>query len=49
MSIKAWCVKNQVLKGSYYYWLKTIREDSLMRASTLVPADIKIPVDQGQS
>jgi len=24
LSIKAWCVKNQVSESSYYYWLKTI-------------------------
>ncbi|VUZ27755.1 Uncharacterised protein [Acetobacterium wieringae] len=35
LSIKAWCVKNQVSEGSYYYWLKTIREDSLLQAGTL--------------
>jgi transposase-like protein len=38
LSIKAWCAKNQVSEGSYYYWLKTIREDSLMRAGTLAVA-----------
>ena len=35
LSIKSWCVKNQVSEASYYYWLKTIREDSLVRAGTL--------------
>lgn len=35
LSIKTWCAKNQVSEASYYYWLKTIREDSLVRAGTL--------------
>ncbi len=35
LSIKAWCVKNQVSEASYYYWLKTIREEALLRAGTL--------------
>jgi hypothetical protein len=28
-------VKNQVSEASYYYWLKTIREDALVRVGTL--------------
>ena len=35
LSIKIWCAKHQVSEGSYYYWLKTIREDALVRAGTL--------------
>jgi transposase-like protein len=35
LSIKAWCANNQVSEASYYYWLKTIREDALVRAGTL--------------
>lgn len=35
LSIKTWCVNNQVSEASYYYWLKTIREDSLVQAGTL--------------
>lgn len=35
LSIKTWCAKNQVSEASYYYWLKTIREDVLVRTGTL--------------
>lgn len=35
LSIKTWCANNQVSEASYYYWLKTIREDALVRAGSL--------------
>jgi len=35
LSIKTWCTNNQVSEASYYYWLKTIREDALVRAGSL--------------
>ena len=33
LSTREWCNQNGVLEGSYYYWLKRIREKSLQQIS----------------
>lgn len=33
LSTKQWCNQNGILEGSYYYWLKRIREKSLKQLS----------------
>lgn len=33
LSTREWCNQNGVLEGSYYYWLKRIREKSLQQLS----------------
>ena len=35
LPIRQWCEENQIPPGRYYYWLKTIREESLIKAGTL--------------
>ncbi len=35
LPVRQWCEEKQIPPGRYYYWLKTIREDSLIQAGTL--------------
>lgn len=50
LPVRQWCEENQVSATQYYYWLRVIREDSLIKAGTLAVtgqtqfAEIK-PVD----
>jgi len=37
LSTKQWCNQNGILEGSYYYWLKRIREKSLKELPVPVP------------
>lgn len=34
-SVRSWCLENDVKQSSYYYWLKILREESLIQAGTL--------------
>lgn len=34
-SIRQWCEENDVSKSKFYYWLRVIREESLIQAGTL--------------
>ena len=34
LSIKAWCKEKGISEGQFYYWLKIIREESLVQAGT---------------
>ncbi|MFA5575954.1 MAG: hypothetical protein WC983_01605 [Tissierellaceae bacterium] len=35
LTVRDWCRSKGISHGSYYYWLKVIREDSLIKAGTL--------------
>ncbi|NNA37683.1 hypothetical protein HBO97_24595, partial [Pseudomonas lundensis] len=35
MSVRPWCKERGMSEGQYYYWLKVIREESLIKAGTL--------------
>ena len=35
LSVRRWCLDNQISMGQYYYWLKIIRQDSLIKAGTM--------------
>lgn len=35
LPVRQWCEEKQIPPGRYYYWLKTIREESLIKAGTL--------------
>jgi transposase-like protein len=35
LTVKRWCLENEVRESQYYYWLKTIREESLVQAGSL--------------
>ena len=35
LTVKRWCQENDVRESQYYYWLKIIREESLVQAGTL--------------
>lgn len=34
-AISTWCKENGISEGQYYYWLKIVREESLIQAGTL--------------
>ncbi|AOY76778.1 IS66 family insertion sequence element accessory protein TnpA [Clostridium formicaceticum] len=35
LPVKQWCEENQVSTSQYYYWLKVLRQESLIQAGTL--------------
>ncbi len=35
LSVRKWCQENRVSAAQYYYWLKIVRQDSLIKAGTL--------------
>lgn len=35
LSVSAWCKENDIRQNRYYYWLKIVREESLVQAGTL--------------
>ncbi len=35
LPVKQWCEENQIPSGRYYYWLRAIREESLIKAGTM--------------
>jgi hypothetical protein len=35
LPVQKWCEKNQISPTQYYYWLRIIRQDSLIKAGTL--------------
>jgi transposase-like protein len=35
LTIRDWCKENEVTHGQYYYWLRIIREEALIKAGTL--------------
>lgn len=35
LTIRQWCEENNISHGKYYYWLRVIREESLIQAGTL--------------
>ena len=35
LSIRQWCEKNQISTTQYYYWLRVLRQESLIQAGTL--------------
>lgn len=35
LTVKVWCQENQVSQTQYYYWLRVIRQESLIQAGTL--------------
>ena len=35
LSIREWCRRNDISHGKYYYWLRVIREEALIKAGTL--------------
>lgn len=35
LSVKQWCNENNISPTQYYYWLRVIRQDSLIQAGTL--------------
>ena len=35
LPVKRWCNENKVSQNQYYYWLKVIRQESLIQAGTL--------------
>jgi len=35
LPIRKWCEENHISPTQYYYWLRIIREDSLIKAGTL--------------
>lgn len=53
LSVRDWCRTKGISHGSYYYWLKVIREDALVKAGTLAVtggsqfAELKPVLDKG--
>ena len=37
-TIKQWCEENSIKPNQYYYWLRVIRQESLIQAGTLAVA-----------
>lgn len=35
LTVREWCKTKGISHGSYYYWLKVIREEALIKAGTL--------------
>ena len=35
LTVREWCKKKGITHGSYYYWLRVIREEALIKAGTL--------------
>ncbi|WFA07858.1 hypothetical protein [Tissierella sp. Yu-01] len=35
LPIRQWCEENNISQGKYYYWLRVIRQESLIQAGTL--------------
>lgn len=35
LTVRQWCEENQISPAKYYYWLRVIREESLIQAGTL--------------
>ena len=35
LSVRRWCLENHVSASQYYYWLKIVRQDTLIKAGTL--------------
>ena len=35
LSIKQWCEENEISTTQFYYWLRVIREESLIKVGTL--------------
>ena len=35
LSIRQWCEENEISTTQFYYWLRVIREESLIKAGTL--------------
>lgn len=35
LTVREWCKTKGITHGSYYYWLKVIREEALIKAGTL--------------
>ena len=35
LTVRDWCRTKGITHGSYYYWLRVIREDALIKAGTL--------------
>lgn len=35
LPVRKWCEENHISHGKYYYWLRVIREEALIKAGTL--------------
>lgn len=35
LSVRKWCQENDISPARYYYWLKIVRQDSLIKAGTI--------------
>ena len=35
LTVKEWCSRNGIPSSKYYYWLRVVREESLIKAGTL--------------
>ena len=41
-SIRTWCLQNGIREGSYYYWLRIIREEALCEAENKSGALVRV-------
>ncbi len=40
--MRAWCLQNGIRESSYYYWLRTIREEALCEAQNRSGALVRV-------
>ena len=50
-SVRTWCLQNGIRENSYYYWLRTIREEALCEAENKSGALVRVEPEKlaGQS
>ena len=41
-SVRAWCLQNGIRENSYYYWLRTIREEALRETENRSGALVRV-------
>ena len=41
-SVRTWCLQNGIRENSYYYWLRTIREEALCEAENKSGALVRV-------
>jgi hypothetical protein len=46
LSVRTWCQQNSVLEGSYYYWLRKIRQKTLDTLPAVTTGNATQPVHQ---
>ena len=45
-SVRAWCLQNGIRENSYYYWLRTIREEALRETENRSGALVRVEPEE---